>query len=196
MNITVAGGNVANNIYAGGQGEFSTVDGNASVTFTGVNNYTCNVYGYITPTIANNSPDTVLNFADFTGTISGDIGGFTEIAFSGDTAATLSGAAIDNDDWIFDYTDRTLDAGLAMLTFDDGALSGEVAVDLSDVAQVATGWNIAAGLDSAVAAYGVELATGSANGLRLNDTLDSSYGIYEGWGFTLEDSTLKFKQLA
>ena len=55
---------------------------------------------------------------------------------------------------------------------------------------------IAAGLSSAAATYGVELSTGSAGDLALGDTLDSSFGIYEGWGFTLEDSTLKFKLLA
>ena len=55
---------------------------------------------------------------------------------------------------------------------------------------------LAAGLDSAVAAFSVKPSTGNASGLHLNGTLDSSYGIYEGWGFTLEDSTLKFKLLA
>ena len=92
----------------------------------------------------------------------------------------------------FDYTGRTLGADTAMLTLDNGALSGEVAVDLSAVAQVATGWSIAAGLTSAAATYGIELSTGSAANLALG----SAFGVYEGWGFALEDSVLKFKQLA
>ena len=77
-------------------------------------------------------------FENSAGTFSGAIGGFDGITFAGDTAATLSGAAIDNDDWAFDYTGRTLDAGLAMLTLDGGSLAGDkVAVDLSAAAQVA-----------------------------------------------------------
>ena len=84
-----------------------------------------------------------------------------------------------------------------MLTLDDGTFAGDnVAVDLSEATQAANGWSIATGLTAANAAYSVELATGSAGGLALGDALDSSFGIYEGWGFALEDSTLKFKQLA
>ena len=125
-------------------------------------------------------------------------GGFDGIVVSGDTAATLSGATIDNDDWSFDYTGRTLDAGLAMLTFDGGTFASDnVAIDLTGVEQVANGWSIAAGLTSAEGAkFGVELSTGSATNLALGDALGDAYGIYEGWGFALEDSTLKFKQLA
>ena len=51
-------------------------------------------------------------------------------------------------------------------------------------------------LMAADANYSVELSTGSADSLALDDTLDDSFGIYEGWGFTLIDSTLKFRQLA
>ena len=116
---------------------------------------------------------------------------------SGDTAAILSGATIDNDDWTFDYTGRTLDAGLAMVTFDNGTFAGDtVAVDLSAAEQSATGWSIAAGLTAADATYGVELSTGSAADLALGDALDAAYGVYAGWGFTLEEGTLKFKNLA
>ena len=193
--IVISGGTISGNIFAAGQGEFSTVTGDVSVTFMGANDYACNVYGYGVPTSATTSADKTLAFDSYTGTISGAVGGFDGIVLSGNTAATLTGA-IDNSDWTFDYTDRTAGADTAMLTFYNGELTGEVAVDLSTVAQAEDGWSIAAGLDSAVAAFGVELATGSASGLRLNDTLDSSYGIYEGWGFTLEESTLKFKQLA
>ena len=83
-----------------------------------------------------------------------------------------------------------------MLTLDDGALTGNVAVDLASVEQVENGWNIAGGISTATATFGVELSTGSAANLGLDTALDDSYGIYEGWGFTLEESTLKFKQLA
>ena len=48
----------------------------------------------------------------------------------------------------------------------------------------------------AAATFDVELSTGSAANLGLGDALGAAYGIYEGWGFALEDSTLKFKQLA
>ena len=94
-------------------------------------------------------------------------------------------------------TGRTLDAASAMLTLNNGTFAGDtVSVDLADVEQVATGWSIAAGLTAANATYNVDLATGSATGLALGVTLGDAYGIYEGWGFALEDSTLKFKQLA
>ena len=146
---------------------------------------------------ATSGGDKTLSFVGYTGTLSGAVGGFDAIAFAGDTAATLSGTAIDNDDWTFDYTGRTLDAAAAMLTLTSGTFVGDsVSVDLSGVEQVAGGWSIATGLTAANATYGVELSTGSATGLALGTALDSTYGVYEGWGFKLEDSTLKFKQLA
>ena len=97
------------------------------------------------------------------------------------------------------YTaDRALDAATAMLTLNNGTFAGDtVAVDLSKATeQAAGGWSIAAGLTAANATYSVELATGSAANLALGNALGSAYGVYEGWGFTLEDSTLKFKNLA
>ena len=54
----------------------------------------------------------------------------------------------------------------------------------------------APGATAADATYSVELSTGSAANLSLGDTLGDAYGVYEGWGFALEDSTLKFKHLA
>ncbi len=109
----------------------------------------------------------------------------------------MSGSAIDNGEWKFDYTGRTLDAGTVMLKLDSGTFAGDnVSVDLAVAAQVAAGWSIVAGLSSATATFGVELSTGSAAALGLGDALDSSFGIYEGWGFTLEENVLKFKQLA
>ena len=197
VSITVSGGSIANNIFAGGQKEFSTVAGDVSVIFTGSNDYACNVYGYVIPVSATEAGDKTLAFVNYTGILSGDIGGFDGIVFTGDTATTLRGATIGNDDWTFDYAGRTLDAAAAMVTFAEGTFAGDkVAVDLSAAEQVAGGWSIAAGLTAADATFGVELATGSATGLALGDALGDAYGIYEGWGFTLEDSTLKFKQLA
>ena len=111
----------------------------------------------------------------------------------------MSGAAIDNDDWSFTYTaDRALDAATAMLSLTDGTLAGDkVAVDLSKATeQAAGGWSIATGLTAANATYSVELSTGSAANLSLGTALGAAYGAYEGWGFTLESNTLKFKSLA
>ena len=51
-----------------------------------------------------------------------------------------------------------------------------------------------AGLTAANATYNVELATGSAEDLALDEQIAS--GDYAGWGFKLEDGTLKFKHLA
>ena len=197
VTIRVEGGEVKNNIFACGQGANSKVYGSVDVTFAGSNDYSCNVYGYGVQESATVTNDRTLSFATYTGTLSGDIGGFDAIAFAGDTAATLSGSSIDNDDWSFDYTGRTLDAATAMLTLDSGSFAGDnVSVDLSDVEQVSTGWSVAAGLAAADATYNVELSTGSAANLALGDTLGAAYGVYAGWGFALEDSTLKFKQLA
>ena len=105
--------------------------------------------------------------------------------------------AIDNTDWSFDYADRTLGAETAMLTLDNGSFAGDnVAVNLATAEQLASGWSIATGLASADATFGVNLSTGSAADLALGDVLGSAYGIYEGWGFTLDEGTLKFKHLA
>ena len=191
----IAGGSVTGNVFAGGQDLFSTVTGDVSVTFTGSNDYGCNVYGYGFQASATELTDKLLTFADYTGTITGNIGGFDNIRLTGDTAATLSGG-VDSNDWSFDYTERTLGADTAMLTLSTGSFAGDsIEVNLETATQLAD-WSIAAGITDASAIFSVELSTGSASGLSLGQTLDETYGDYAGYGFALEEGTLKFKHLA
>ena len=194
VNITVAGGNIANNIFAGGQGEYSTVAGDVNVTFTGSNDCACSVYGYVVRPSATAGGDKTLSFADYAGTLSGDIGGFDVIAFSGDTAATLSGANIDNGEWEFDFTARTLGADTAALTLSGGTFADDaLTLKLADGSAPAV-WSIAAGLADTAVGFDYEVCVGDVE-LEFADGKVVS-GDYVGWGFAIEDATLKFKNLA
>ena len=194
VKITIAGGNIANNIFAGGQGVNSKVAGDVSVTFTGANDYTCNVYGYCTPVSTTTTIDKTLTFAGYTGTLSGDVGGFDAIAFEGDTAATLSAAAanIDNSNWEFDYTGRTLDT--AALTLSSGTFAGDSVTLFLDATDAPQDWSIASGLADATIGFDYGVYVGDVEQTFVDGKIAS--GDYAGWGFALEDSTLKFKNLA
>ena len=194
VNITVAGGAIYNNIFAGGQGDFSTVGGGVRVSFTGSNDYACNVFGYGHPESATAVGDKSLEFVDYTGELSGDIGGFDGIVFTGNTSATLSGTTIDNTVWSFDYTGRTFGADIAMLTFDNGTFAGgELTLKLAASAAPAD-WNIAVGLADTAVGFDYTVYVGNVEQTFVDGKVAS--GDYAGWSFVLEDSTLKFKQLA
>ena len=197
VSITVAGGNIVNNIFAGGQGEFSTVTGAITVTFEGSNDYTCNVYGYVPPTVSTDPIDQTLVFDGYTGTLSGDIGGFDKITFAGDAAATLSGTAIENAAWEFDFTERTLAADAVALTLEHGisTTSGlTLTLKLADDVP-ATDWSLATGVgDIASALSGYEVYVGNTK-LEFSGGRVVS-GDYAGWGFDLNGGDLKFKHLA
>ncbi len=191
VTIRVSGGSIANNIFAAGQNEFSTVTGDVSVTFTGANDYSCNVYGYGVQSSATNANDKTLAFDGFTGTLSGAVGGFDAIGFTGNTATTLAGA-IDNTDWTFDYTARTLDT--AALTLNGGTFAGDDLTLKLAASAAPADWNIAAGLADTAVGFDYAVYIGDT-ALEFTDGKVAS-GDYAGWGFALEDSTLKFKQLA
>ena len=197
VNITVTGGSIANNIFAAGQNQYSTVTGDVRVTFTGSNDYTCNVYGYGVQSSATTGGDKALTFSGYTGTLSGNIGGFDGIVVSGDTTATLSGATIDNADWTFDFTERTLAADTVALTLVNGiSTEEELTLTLKLSGDVpATDWSLATGVgDIAGALSGYEVYVGDVE-LEFASGLVVS-GDYAGWGFAIEDTTLKFKHLA
>ena len=197
VSITVAGGAIYGNIFAAGQGANSTVTtGNVSVTFTGSNDHTCNVYSYSQQASATTGGDKALTFATYTGALSGDIGGFDKILVTGDTAANLGGT-IDNGNWEFDFTKRTLAAETVALTLANG-ISTEDELNLTlrladDVP--ATDWSLASGVgDIASALAGYEVYVGDTQLDFAGGKVVS--GVYAGWCFAIEDSTLKFKQLA
>ena len=194
--ITVAGGNITRAIYAKGQLD-SDVVSDATVTFTGSNAYTCSVYGY--SQVGGEGNSEALTLADFTGSFAGNIGGFNVIEFFDDTAMTLTAAANDvsNSDWMFDVSarDEAL-AATALLDwsaadFTDDTITLNLATDsgcewaLVDAASSTNYGNFDVLVD------GESIVSDS---LSLNEAIDG--GAYDGWGFTLEGSVLKFKQLA
>ena len=126
------------------------------------------------------------------------IGGFDGIVFTGDTAAALSGATIDNGDWFSDLTNRAdALAGTSLLTWDEGSFENDsIKVSFADDTQAQGGWNIVtdvgtfSGTTFCVEIGGTEIASG------LNYSQQIASGDYAGWGFELESGVLKFKQLA
>ena len=175
------------------------VTGSANVTFTGDTNFGCGVWGYTC--VGGGDSDAALSFSTYTGTFSGKVGGFDGgITFAGDTAMTLATAAeVSNGAWTFDVAERgSALADTALLTWTAANFTTDtIAINL------ATGDTNAWSL---VSAAGATAETFNKFDVRvdgtsiLTDTIDLdeaiSGGAYDGWGFTLEDSVLKFKQLA
>ena len=144
MSITLAGGDVTGNVFARGLLDGDAVTGSATVTVTGATDYACSFYGYSRTATEENKAELV--FADYTGTISGEVTGFKEIAFAGDTAMTFAGGAdISNNAWIFDATGRT-DAGTVFATGAavDFGENSTITLNLADGA-VRSDWSIFAG---------------------------------------------------
>ena len=93
------------------------------VKFEGSGSYTCNVYGYDYVGSGETTGASNLEFDGYTGSISGNIGGFDKITFAGNVDATL--ATVENTDWEFDLTNRSAaNNGFAMLNWADGEMSG------------------------------------------------------------------------
>ena len=199
VNILVAGGNVANNIFAAGQGEFSTVTGDISVIFTGSNDYTCNVYGYGTQSSATDANDKVLTFDGYTGTLSGNVGGFDAIAFAGDAKTKLTGDydAIDNSAWTFDVAERSTGlAGTTVLEWNDADFTGDT-ITLNLATGSTAEWDLVKTGGTTV--YNkFDVRVDGVSILPENIDIDDKIadGAYAGWGFTDEGGMLKFKQLA
>ena len=198
--ITVAGGSVTGAIYAMGQGDTDTVTGSAAVTFTGANDYTCAVYGYgyvdsTDPTAAQ------LVFANYRGTLSGNIGGFSEVKVNGNTTATFAGELEEDiTSWSFDLAGRSSafrgDSLVSLAAFEDDAVIG---VTFADAAQAQGGWSLATVTGGAVAnttQFNLALADSTviAEDLAFGNQIFG--GDYDGWGLALEDNVLKFQKLA
>jgi len=198
VSISISGGNVTGAVYARGQLAGDEVTGAAAVTFSGANDYTCNVFGYSAVGGTTGADDqVVLTFAGYTGELSGAIGGFNSIEFNDGTAMTLAVAAneISNGSWKFDVTgrDETL-ADTAMLKWTGADFSGDtIALNLTGASEA--GWTLVdAAATTAYDQFEVLLDGVSQGTLALGEQLAD--GDFAGWGFTLEDSALKFKNLA
>ncbi len=195
VTITVSGGNIAGAVYAKGHLDGDIVTGEANVIFTGSNDHDCGVFGYSYVGGSGNSE--ALTFAGYTGTFSGDVGGFEHIVFAGSTAMTLGTAAdaVSNLGWTFDVSERSADlADTAMLDWKNADFAGD-AITLNLATGSASGWTLVDA--TATTAYGEfdVLVDGISQGtLVLGEKLAD--GEFAGWGFALEDTALKFKQLA
>ncbi|MBP5530650.1 MAG: hypothetical protein J6Y54_01285, partial [Lentisphaeria bacterium] len=194
VTITVSGGSVTGGIYARGQLDGDVVTGSADVIFTGSKDYGCSVYGYTY--VGGTASDATLRFTAYSGTLAGRIGGFAGVTFDGNTEMTLSAAksAVSNTEWIFDVAAR--DAGMsgtAMLDWNAADFTGDnITLKLGTTAP--TEWTlIDAASNTAYDKFGVD---GIAAELDLDQQIAGTGTAYDGWGFTVEDSALKFKQLA
>ena len=203
VTITVSGGTINGDIFARGQSDGDST-GVASVIFTGANDFGCGVYGYSRVSqaftyVEEEDPVTAaLSFNDYTGTFGGKIGGFDGgITLNGATAMTLTTAAasdVSNAAWTFDVAER--DAGLtgtALLNW-SGADFTEDTITLKLGTTAPTEWSL---IDAASnTAYNKFDVDGIATELVLDQAIENSGTAYDGWGFTLEDTVLKFKNLA
>ncbi len=194
VTITVSGGDITGSIFARGQLDGDTT-GSASVSFTGAADFDCGIYGY--SYVGGEASDAVLNFSGYTGTFSGKIGGFDSITFDTSTAATLSTAAknVSNSAWEFNVSERQADlADTAMLNWDDANFAGD-AITLNLASGSTAAWTLVNAKTTTDYGGFEVLVDGVSQGtLELGEKLAS--GEFAGWGFALEDTALKFKQLA
>jgi hypothetical protein len=187
-----------------GQGQNDAVN-SASVIFTGNNAFSCGVYGY--SYVGGAAGDATLAFNDYTGTFSGAIGGFAEVAVEANSWMTFgTGADVSgNTAWNFNFNDRDLGIdGQAALTWSEADFT-EDTITLQILSSRSEGWTLVSGAaadkyNTAAGAFLVEIDRGEAVSLTFDsatgktDTIAD--GDYAGWGFAVEDSVLKFKKLA
>ena len=193
VTITVAGGTISGDIYARGQLEGDST-GAAEVIFTGAENFACGVYGF--SYVGGAVGGAALSFSDYTGEFSGKIGGFDSITFDDGAAATFAAAAeeIANTAWTFDVTDRDAGlAGTALLNWTAADFASST-ITLTLGTGTATEWSLVSA--ASTTEYNKFNVDGIAAGLVLDQAIGNTGTVYDGWGFTLEDSTLKFKNLA
>jgi autotransporter passenger strand-loop-strand repeat protein len=197
VTITVAGGDITGAIYARGQCAGDTTQ-SAEVIFTGKEAFDCSVYGY--SYVGGGDSDAKLSYTDYTGTFAGALGGFDGITLDGATAMTLATAAdkVNNGAWNFDLADRNKAlSGNVLLTWDaEAGFSGDtVKVNFKDETQAKAGWSIAAA-DFTDATFTLAIDSAEIGSAAYGTALSGTGTVYDGWGFALEDSVLKFKQLA
>ena len=201
ITITVSGGAISGDIYARGQLDGDTT-GSANVVFTGAKNFACGVYGYSYVNGSTGENDVVtLSFTDYAGTFSGAVGGFNSIKFDGNTMMTLGTAAADisNTEWIFDTAERyTALAKTAILDWSEADFTEDtIAVNLATGS--ATEWDLVSATGATAETFNkFDVLVDGASILTETLDLDEAIvgGAYAGWGFTLEEETLKFKHLA
>jgi len=196
VTITVSGGNITGAIYARGQTENDAVNGTATVVFTGKKDYGCDVYGYTC--VGDEDPSSAtLVFSKYTGTFSGTVGGFASVKLDGGTTLTLGNeASVSNTAWEFDLRESDNISALIWSaadftenTFDVKFASYTQAHKENNIAKVATNTSFTGATFDLTVGDDV-IATGLAYGTKI------SGGDYDGWGFALDGSLLKFKQLA
>ena len=196
VTITVSGGSITNAIYARGQLAGDSVK-SAKVIFTGAENFACGVYGY-TATTGEVASDAVLSFTDYTGTFSGNVGGFNGIRFDGDAAATFgTGATIDNGAWSFDLSEREETCSdTSLLTWSNADFANDtVKVTFADATQAMEGWSIATAAFDATTTFDLYIGSSEtpAATVAYNTAIDG--GAFNGWGFKDVGGTLKFAQI-
>ena len=174
--------------------------------FSGANDYACDVFGYGGVDSTTES-DATLEFADYSGTLSGGVGGFESVALSGDTQLRLAPAAgrsVTENAWSFDVTERA--AAYENSAFLDWSGSfGAVDLKLTVGAENDVAWTLVSGVESYKAdGFAVEIAGGGTYYLDFDaatgrtGTLGGAgcSGALATWGFALEDTVLKFRNLA
>ena len=194
ITITVSGGNITGDIYARGQLDGDTT-GAANVIFTGAANFGCGAFGY--SYVGGTASDATLSFTGYTGEFAGALGGFDSITFTGGTAMKLATAAEDvsNLNWMFDVSTRSTGlAGTAMFDWNAADFAGDT-VKLNLAAGSTSAWTLVDGAATTVYNEFDVLVDGVSQGVVALDQKIAD-GDYAGWGFTLEDTLLKFKQLA
>ncbi|MBR6480491.1 MAG: hypothetical protein IKT12_02205, partial [Thermoguttaceae bacterium] len=204
VTITVSGGNITGSIYAMGQFQNDTV-ASSTVVFTGAEDFNCEVSGKSYVGGGNSNAD--LFFTGYTGTFKGNIVGFDGgITLDEDTVMTFSAPeegtqSITNAKWEFDVSDRaeTL-ADTALLDWAAADFAGDtIAIDIAGGST--TEWSLVnAASATAYNQFDVLVDDVSILGgttLTLDQAIEASVSAdYAGWGFTVEDTVLKFKQLA
>ena len=194
ITITVSGGDITGDIYARGQLEGDVAE-SAKVIFTGSADFGCGVFGY--SCVGGEASDAMLSFTGYTGEFAGAIGGFDGITLNGSTAMTLVTAAEDvsNSNWMFDVSERSVGlAGTAMFDWDDADFAGDT-VTLNLTSGSTSEWTLVDGAANTQYGEFEVLADGISQGTLALDQKIAA-GEFAGWGFTLEDTLLKFKQLA
>ncbi|MBQ6352733.1 MAG: hypothetical protein IJJ28_05660, partial [Lentisphaeria bacterium] len=197
VTITVSGGTISGNIYARGQLADDTV-ANSTVIFTGAKDFGCGVYGY-SYVGGSDESNAELGFSDYSGTFSGAIGGFKNITLGGDTTMTLTADAesVSNTAWVFDTAERyTAFAHTALLDWSAADFTGDtIAINLATGSTAE--WDLVSAAATTVYNKFDVLVDGTS---ILSETLDLDDaivgGAYDGWGFTVENDTLKFAKLA
>jgi len=196
VTITVSGGTISN-IYARGHLD-GDATGAANVIFTGNKAFSCGVYGYTY--VGSVDEGAALSFSTYTGTFTGKVGGFNSVTFGGDSTATFGAAAdIDNTAWTFDAAERDAAlAGTAFLNWSDANFTGDtITLNLNDGAAVA--WDLVSADPATVYnKFDVQINGSSilSETIDIDDVIAGTGTAYDGWGFTDENGTLKFKRLA